>query len=150
MNTEAILKEVRDAARKWGEDLEPGATRLEIDAFVKEAERQYGAMPPKAYIDMLRIVNGLEFSGLIVYGTKDSISDADSSPLNFFVANDSFRETHNRDAEKLLLLGETSTGLLVYDTGHDQFQYRDRIGIDRVEPYSSFATMLESEVKKVL
>ena len=145
-----ILKEVRDAAKKWGEDLEPGATGSEIDAFAEEVERQYGAMPPKAYIDMLRIVNGLEFNGLIVYGTKDSISDTDSSSLDFFVANDSFRDAQKQDTEKLLLLGETSTGILVYDLDCEKFQYRDRIGIDRVEPYSCFEAMLESEVKKVL
>ncbi len=150
MTTEAIIKEVRVAAKKWGEVLEPGATESEIDDFVKKVERQYDAVLPEAYIDMLRIVNGLEFNGLIVYGTKDSISDLNSSPLDFFVANDSFRETRNRDAEKLLLLGETSTGLLVYDTDCKQFQYRDRIGIDRVEPYSCFEAMLETEVKKAL
>ena len=150
MNTEDIIKEVRLAAKKWGEALETGATQTEIDEFVKEVKRQYDTVPPRGYLDLLRIVNGLEFNGLIIYGTKDSISDPDSSPLNFFVANDSFRDARKQDTEKLLLLGETSTGILVYDIDCEKFQYRDRIGIDRVEPYSCFEAMLESEVKKVL
>jgi len=31
-----------------------------------------------------------------------------------------------------------------------QFQYRDRIGLDKVEPFSSFEEMLKVEIEKVM
>jgi hypothetical protein len=50
----------------------------------------------------------------------------------------------------VITVGENSTGIIVYDGVAKMFQYRDRVGLDRVQPYPSFEEMLRTEIENVL
>ena len=146
----AMIDKIRVEANRYGELLEPPATDSELNEFIDKANTVFSTDIPDEYIEFLKIVNGLEFNGLIIYGTKNSETDPNSSPLDLFEMNEMFHELDNPIISNLIVVGEDSTGVLTYDKSTKEFQYRDRIALDRIESYSSFREMLEMEVDKVL
>lgn len=146
----SLIDSVRVVANSWGEELEPPANSSELEDFVHRVQKIYSVTLPDQYKVFLQIINGLEFNGLIIYGTKNSESDPDASPLDFFYMNDVWQDSLRASMLDVIVVGEDSTGVLTYDRDAKQFQYRDRIGLDRVELFSSFEEMLKVEIEKVM
>lgn len=144
------IDEVRVAAWKWGEELEPPAKSCELDDFEARLINEYSMRMPRQYRKFLEIVDGLEFNGLIIFGTKNSKIAQGVSNLDFFEMNDIFRGSTKDCIPDIVYVGEDSTGVLTYDKELDEFQYRDRIGLDRVDSFESFEDMFNSEIDKVM
>ena len=142
-----LIEKIKSVAADWKEVLEPPATTSEIKIFADKIRSLYSMELPVDYLQFLEIINGLEFNGLIIYGTKNSELDPDGSPLDLIEMNEVMRDSLRAD---MVVFGENSTGIIVYDNTEKQFQYRDRIGIDRIEPYSSFEEILKIEIEKVM
>jgi len=149
MTIQLLIEKIRTSAKQWSETLEPEANDSELDNFTKEVLLKYSISLPEEYINFLKVINGLEFNGLIIYGTKNSEIDPDGSPLDLIEMNEIMKNTLDKQLG-VVVIGEDSTGLITYDNNSKQFQYRDRIGIDRVQSFSSFEDMFEVEVNKVL
>ena len=147
---QALMTKVKDTATGWGEELEPPASESEIKDFSDRLQKFYNTNLPDQYESFLRMANGLEFNGLIIYGTKNSESAPEFSQLDFFKMNEIWQGSPRARELSVIILGESSSGVLTYDKSANQFQYRDRIGLDRVEPYPSFNEMLRVEIEKVL
>lgn len=145
-----LIDKVKVIANSWGEDLEPQASRAELQNFAERLKQVYDLNIPVQYENFLRTVNGLEFNGLIIYGTKNSENDPAGSQLDFFEMNEALQDSLRARMLNVIVVGEDSTGVLTYDKGSKQFQYRDRIGLDRVEQFSSFEEMLKVEIEKVM
>jgi hypothetical protein len=150
MSISDLLDSVKARSAKWGEVLEPCASREEILNVRKRVLEKFDVVLPEEYLDFLRLVNGLEFNGLLIYGTKNSTTDAGASPLDLVEMNDIARENVNFNLSTLIVVGEDSTGLLTYDPIKKAFQYRDRIGIDRVINFACFEELLIAELAKTL
>lgn len=147
MNIKALISKVRAVASEWGEEFEPPATENELLEFINKTGKKLNVSLPQGYLSFLREVNGLEFNGLIIYGTKNSDTDPDSSPLDLLEMNEVIA---NGNDLSVLVIGEDSTGLLTYHNETNIFQYRDRIALDRVDSFESFEEMLNIELNKVL
>jgi len=146
----SITDQVSIKAASWGEELEPPATKVELDTFYEKVSTIFSVDLPSEYKEFLLILNGLEFNGLIIYGTKNSELDPNSSPLDFVEMNEVMRDSEGTSLPSVVVLGEDSTGIITYDSMMKEIQYRDRIALDRIEPYLSFEDMLKREVDKVL
>lgn len=66
------LQEIIQEKKIYGEMVNVGATEEEIEIFFKEAKTELNVDIPIEYKKILKIVNGLEFNGFILYGI-DSI-----------------------------------------------------------------------------
>ena len=146
----SLIDKVRIIANSWEEDLEPPASKSELNNFAEKLYKSYAVEMLSQYQSFLEIANGLEFNGLIIYGTKNSENGPDASPLDFFEMNEAFQDSLRGDMLNVVIIGEDSTGVLTYEKNISLFQYRDRIGLDRVELFPSFEKMLEIEIDKVL
>ncbi|BEU01366.1 hypothetical protein OAG1_01660 [Agarivorans sp. OAG1] len=145
-----LLEKIRSIASEWGEVLEPPATDIEVIELVGTVRSLFSIELPKEFLSFLKLVNGLEFNGLIIYGTKNSETDLNGSSLDIVEMNEVFRESLRSDELDVIIVGEDSSGILVYESSSDKFQFRDRIGIDRVDSFSSFEDMLNIEIEKVI
>lgn len=85
---QALMTKVIDIVTGWGDDLEPPASEPEIKDFFYRMQKSYNTNLPVQYENFLRITNGLEFNGLIIYGTKNSESAPEFSQLDFFKMNE--------------------------------------------------------------
>lgn len=150
MTIKELVNKVRAQAEQWGEKLEPPASPLELKNFQEHARDLFGANFPQAYLNFLCEANGLEYNGLVFYGTKNSETYPNSSPLNLLEMNIVFRDSSKCEKLGLIVLGEDSTGILVFSIIENQFQYRDRIRVDRVTEYLNFENLLQDEIAKVI
>ncbi|TDR75717.1 YrhA family protein [Photobacterium lutimaris] len=145
-----LIGKIRVTANRWGEVLEPEASKVELQGFTEKFKTKFGLEVPIQYEIFLKLVNGLEFNGLIIYGTKNSDNDPDASMLDIFEMNKIFNDSLMFNRLNVIAIGEDSSGLITYDKDTKKFQYRDRIGLDRVEQFSSFDEMLSVEIEKVI
>jgi len=130
--------------------LEPSASKEDLLDLSKRANAIFSIPLPTEYLKFLSIINGLDFNGLVFYGTKDSEIDPDSSPLDLVNMNILFKEGTDNPLFEIIILGENSTGILVFDLKLEEFQFRDRIGVERTVSYKSFIEMLKEEVMNVM
>lgn len=149
MSLSKVVEKIRSLAAELGEKLEPGASQSEVFELAERVWMEFGVTVPQEYLQFLRIVDGLEYNGLIIYGTKNSTLDPEASQLDLSEMNRIAREVPRVELRDCLLIGETSTGLLAFDGATGCFQYRDRIGVDRVESYPSFELLLTEEIARI-
>jgi hypothetical protein len=145
----SLLDKVKVSANSLGENLEPPANNSELQYFVDRVWEFFDVRLPAQYENFLQIVNGLEFNGLIIYGTKNS-DNYHASSLDLFEMNEVLMDSLRASKLDVIVIGEDSTGLLTYDINTKQFQFRDRIGLDSAEPFSSFEEVLKVEIDKVM
>lgn len=150
MTTLDVVEKAKSAMIAWGEELEPPATDSEIQELADRIHANYSIHLPVEYLEFLKIANGLEFNGVIIYGTKNSVVDSDASPLDLIEMNEVAKGSELGRFPGVITVGENSTGIIVYDGVAKMFQYRDRVGLDRVQPYPSFEEMLRTEIENVL
>ena len=148
MEIKELLKNLRTTVNKWGEELEPPATNLDISKIIADVGSTYSIKLPDEYIEFLESTNGLEFNGFIIYGTKNSELDPDAFPLDLMEMNEVLGDSILNDFQNIIVLGESSTGIITYDSTLKKVQYRDRIGLHRVDLYPSFKAMLKLEIDK--
>ena len=128
----------------------PPANSSDIAEFKEKLYSMCGGRLPEEYFEFLNILNGLEFNGLIIYGTRNSQMDSDGSPLDLFKMSEIMQESIDVSTIEVVFVGEDSTGILVYHLKCREFQFRDRVCFDRVHSFSSFSEMLEVEAAKVM
>lgn len=145
-----LIGKIKVIANQWGEVLEPEASKVELQEFTEEFKIKFGLDVPTQYENFLKIVNGLEFNGFIIYGTKNSDTDPDASMLDIFEMNEIFNDSLVFNRLNVIAIGEDSSGLITFDKDTKIFQYRDRIGLDRLQQFSSFDEMLSVEIEKVI
>jgi hypothetical protein len=145
-----ILETLKTQAKEWGAIIEPPASADEIAQFKISVKEEFQIELPCEYLEFLQIANGLEFNGLIIYGTRNSTASHDTSPLDFFEMNVLFKESYRIALSEFVVIGEDSTGILTFSSSLNQFEYRDRIGVDRVTIFPNFKELLKSEVVKVM
>lgn len=149
MTYQNLLHEVSKQIASWGDTLEGPISRKELNKLNSDILVNYCIPLPDDFIEFLNITNGLEFNGLIIFGSKN-ITVADPFKSELLEANITFHEVESYDLRKLLLIGETSSSVLTYDHNSNSYQLRDRIALDRLEEFSTFKELLAGELEKVI
>jgi len=150
MSMLALVEKVRLIAGNWGEKLEPPASEYELEEFIVTVGDLFGVTLPKEYLNFLKIVNGIEFNGFILFGTKNSELNSLTSSLDLCKLNKTIRDANTVLQKNMLIIGENSTSIILYDNQANKFQWCDRIAMDRVESYESFDSLLRIEVERAI
>ncbi|HIF9336534.1 TPA: YrhA family protein [Photobacterium damselae] len=144
MLIETKIQEISEKMKLWDENLEQPAKSEQITSFCKSVFDKFNIVLPNDYLAFLALTNGLEFNGVIIYGTENS-QDPNASPLDLIAINLATNTLGNA-----IILGETSTELITFDSLLLEYQLRDRIGLDRIEPYSGFEQVFYHVIDRVL
>ena len=67
------FQEIIQEKKIYGEKVNIGATEEEIGMFFKEVKAELNVDLPNDYANILKLVNGLEFNGFILYGIDQSL-----------------------------------------------------------------------------
>ena len=67
------LEEIRQEEKKYGAAINGGVSEEEAEAFIKAVKDELGIALPEEYLKILRIVNGIEFNGFILYGIDEPL-----------------------------------------------------------------------------
>ena len=109
------LEEIRQEEKRYGEDINRGISEEEAGAFIKAVKDELGIALPEEYLKILRIVNGIEFNGFILYGVDEPLlKEAPNQNVNGLIdCNKVWYE--NEWQKQYLFLGEGSISWYVYD-----------------------------------
>ncbi|MNM35507.1 hypothetical protein D3C81_462050 [compost metagenome] len=104
------------------------------------------------YADMLKIMDGLEYNGLILY----DLTQAENGELlwsNIYIRNIDTRIDESYVDPNLadkVLIGQDGMSVFVYSLKDDCFQIRDRVSTDYViESHATFAGLLSALIDTV-
>jgi hypothetical protein len=140
---DAVIVATRDAQVAVGEIVQSGADEARIAALRTALQRAFGATLPDDYAALLRRSDGVDFDGLVLYGSWQS--EATPGPGGFWqglvAANKLWREGPAHDA--YLVLGETDIDLFTVDLDGSNPVLRDKVSSDVNETFPSVGAAIQ-------
>ena len=134
---DAVIVAAREAQVAVGEIVQPGADETRIAALRAALQREFGATLPDDYAALLRRSDGVDFDGLVLYGSWQS--EANPGPGGFWqgliAANKLWREGPGH--EGYLVLGETDIDLFTVNLDGSGPVLRDKVSSDVNETFPS-------------
>lgn len=104
------------------------------------------------YGDMLKIMDGLEYNGLTLYGMTQT-KNGEPAWSNIYIRNIDTRDNDiyvDPNLADKLVIGEDGMSVFVYSLKEDCFQIRDRVSTDYViESHTTFGNLLTSLIDTV-
>lgn len=99
----------------FGVKMNNGASKSEIERFMKSVLKELNITFPKNYLEILEIVNGLEFNGFIIYGIDAYLLEGiPQQKINGFIENNKLWY-ENEWQRKYFFLGDSNISWYVYD-----------------------------------
>ena len=139
----AAIVAARAAQTALGEAVQTAAGEDQIEALRDALRREFGAALPEDYAEMLRRADGMDFDGLVLYGSWQS--EANPGPGGFWqgliVANTMWREGLGRKG--YLVLGETDIDLLTIALDGSNPVLRDKVSGDVNESFRSVGAAIQ-------
>ena len=131
------IEKARTAQEAVGETVQPGADDARIAACRAALKDQFGATLPDDYAAMLRTSDGVDFDGLVLYGSWQT--EGKRGPADFWqglvAANRLWREGPGHEA--YLVLGETDIDLFTVALDGSDPVLRDKVSGDVNERFGS-------------
>lgn len=140
---DAVIMAARDAQVAVGEVVQAGADESRIAALRAALQREFGATLPEDYAALLRRSDGVDFDGLVLYGSAQSV--ASPGPGGFWqgliAANKLWREGPGH--EKWLVLGETDIDLFTVNLDGSEPALRDKVSSDVNETFPTVGAAIQ-------
>lgn len=135
------LEKVRAQEAGYGGKLNGPASEAEIKKFEDEIIK-VGACVPDEYYDFLRVINGFEYNGFIIYGIDENLLDEETEQgtTGFLFQRKVWEETASGEFS---YLGESSIDLFAYGVETKKFYVLDNGSDDIMEEFDSFDELLE-------
>lgn len=140
---DAVIVAARDAQVAVGEVVQAGIDDGRIAALRGALQREFGATLPDDYAALLRRSDGVDFDGLVLYGSTQS--QASPGPGGFWqglvTANKLWRQGPGHDG--YLVLGETDIDLFTVSLDGTNPVLRDKVSGDINETFPSVGAAIE-------
>jgi|LSQX01.1.fsa_nt_gb hypothetical protein len=136
------IQQIAKTLAKYGKTISSNAEEKEIAVFQKWVQDIYGSINVNEYIDLVTMVNGIDFNGLVVYSVKKS------SDENIYNANAIWHE--NEELKNYLFYADADITWYCFDTKNGMFCELDKPSGELMQTFSSFNEMLESALDSVL
>ncbi|AQR75184.1 YrhA family protein [Sphingomonas sp. LM7] len=140
---DAVIVAARDAQVAVGETVQPGADDGRLAVLRGALQRKFGATLPDDYAALLRRSDGVDFDGLVLYGSAQS--EASPGPGGFWqgliAANKLWRQGPGHEA--YLVLGETDIDLFTVSLDGTNPVLRDKVSSDVNETFPSVGAAIE-------
>lgn len=137
------LEELKAENARFGEKMNNGISGKEAHTLIVKAEEELNVSLPSEYISILKVVNGVEFNGFIIYGADEEfLNNAPSQMVNGLIDNNKVLY-ENEWQKKYLFLGESSISWYAYDAATQKYLELDKPSGDVVKEYTTFDDLLK-------
>ena len=145
-----LLKTIQSDQLHAKEPVRGAASDEQIATVQKAVIESLGAILPGEYEEFLRLSDGLDYNGLVLYGSTASPEQPDASGFwqGLVAANQLWRESPENSS--LLILGDSDMDLFTVDLNGGNPARRDRVTGETVETYPSISSMLEAALSEHL
>lgn len=136
------LERIIQEEEKYGQKINSGISEEEVKLFIKEVKNELNITLPEDYIKILRVVNGIEFNGMILYGVDEPLlKEVPNRHINGLInCNQVWYE--NEWQKQYLFLGEGSISWYVYDLKTKKYYELDNPSGEIDEEFNDFEQML--------
>ena len=137
------LEEIKEEKNLYGEQINSGASEVELAKFKISVKEELQKDLPTEYSNVLKMVNGLEFNGFILYGIDEVLLE--KKPNQHINGLISFNQIwyENEDQKKYLFLGESNISWYVYDPNNKRFIELDNPSGREMVVFKELDEMLE-------
>lgn len=144
------FQEIIQEKKIYGEKVNIGVTEEELENYFKEAKAELNVDLPNDYANILKLVNGLEFNGFILYGIDQSLlSKQPNQSINGLIEyNKIWYE--NEWQKKYIFIGESNISWYVYDIAECKYIELDNPSGRENEVFSSLEDMVEKMLNDAL
>ena len=136
------LEEIKQLNSRFGERLNDGATDEELKMFLEEVSNQFDETKLQPYISFLKIINGFEFNGFIIYGTDSKfLKTTPKQQINGFIDNNLDWNDLDWDSD-YVFLGDSSISWYVLDLGTGKYCELDKPSGDVMEEFENIDLLI--------
>ncbi len=137
------LEELIQQKRLFGENVNIGATEQKIHLFIKTVKDELNIDLPNEYIEVLRIINGMEFNGFILYGVDQRLLDEQQNEKIYGLIEYNKLWYENEWNKQYIFLGESNISWYVYDLTANKFCELDNPSGTEMEKFNNLDHMVE-------
>lgn len=120
-----------------------GATEQKIHLFIKTVKDELNIDLPNEYIEVLRIINGMEFNGFILYGIDQRLLDEQQNEKIYGLIEYNKLWYENEWNKQYIFLGESNMSWYVYDLAAHKFCELDNPSGAEMEKFNNLDHMVE-------
>ena len=144
------LEEIKQEEKRYGQDINCGISEEEAGAFIKAVEDELGITLPEDYVRILRVVNGIEYNGFILYGVDEPLLiRVPNQHVNGLVdCNKVWYE--NEWQKQYLFLGEGNISWYVYDLKTKKYCELDSPSGELSGEFDNFEQMFDKMLEDAL
>lgn len=125
------------------------ATIVELEALVDRSKKELGIAPPEEYLQLLRTVNGLDWNGLVVYGTHRSTAhEVDTGIIESFVDGNLNYRDHD-PMKNYVIFADDGTALYTLNLTSKRYDVILVVGMSQMESFDSFDALIHDALKAV-
>ncbi len=137
------LEELIQQKRLFGENVNIGATEQKIHLFIKTVKDELNIDLPNEYIEVLRIINGMEFNGFILYGIDQRLLDEQQNEKIYGLIEYNKLWYENEWNKQYIFLGESDISWYAYDLTAHKFCELDNPSGTEMEKFNNLDHMVE-------
>ena len=120
-----------------------GATEQKIHLFIKTVKDELNIDLPNEYIEVLRIINGMEFNGFILYGIDQRLLDEQQNEKIYGLIEYNKLWYENEWNKQYIFLGESDISWYAYDLTAHKFCELDNPSGTEMEKFNNLDHMVE-------
>lgn len=138
------LQEIVQEKEIYKEKLNIGVVEKDIEKFLIEFKKEFSVEFPREILPILKVVNGLEFNGFILYGLDQYLlqDKLNQSVYGFIEYNKIWHE--NSWQKKYLFIGESNISWYVYDFGKLKYFELDNPSGEIIKSFDSIEWLVEN------
>ena len=138
-----IIDKINKEMKKYGEKINDGAMDDEVEVFSNEVNKKLNIKLPQEYCIVLKLVNGLEFNGFIIYGIDEYLLKKDiNQHINGFIDNNLICYD-NEWLKQYIFFGESDISWYVYDISSKMYFEIDRPSEEKMVAFNNLTDMIK-------
>lgn len=136
------ILEIAKILEKYGQSVLNSATEEEINKFQTWAINEYGSINIDEYVYLVKLANGLNFNGLVIYSIKKDLEE------NIYNSNEIWHE--NENLKSYLFYADADIAWYCFDTINGVFCELDKPSGEVMQTYETFNDMIGSALDSVM
>ncbi|GLV65475.1 SMI1/KNR4 family protein [Bacillus mycoides] len=145
-----LILEIEKIEKSFNDKLDTPATDTEIGKLRERVKENFNVDLPSEYEEFLKIVNGLDFNGLVIYGVDPSLLDTERDELISGLIDTNEIWYENEFQKEYLFFGDSNIAWFCKNLSDGTYLELDKPSGTVMKTYNDFNTMLEEALKITL
>ncbi|AXK20326.1 MULTISPECIES: YrhA family protein [Bacillus] len=145
-----LILEIEKIEKSFNDKLSTPATDSEVQKLREHAKEKFNVDLPSEYEEFLKIINGLDFNGLVLYGVDSPLleTEKDEQICGFIDTNEIWYE--NEFQKEYLFFGDSNIAWFCKNLSDSTYLELDKPSGTVMNTYNDFNTMLGEALKTAL